>query len=609
MADRAQFLIPDMPTALAQGLFETITVWNRVEGRPRRADFTRALAAEVRDALWMLTRQWQFGEFKGDDAGSPITAKVRVTTSRLRKYRPGESETVEAFDETLPLETKVERRPVSYSLDLRLLMGRQWLKMMPFPDLRQEFIAKYPIHNPDPSVTADFAICAHPEVWSEFAALSGRRMDGASLYRHLVAGGGAAEGIAGAAGHESTLNDVADRFRAWFDRLITQPGSDNAWIPDRLEYRFACSAPSRDGERVLTAEEYYQGHLDWYSVDVDPAASLGDLAPPEDGNPVSAKQVIIPATVTFGGMPNRRWWAFEDGATNFGDIKPDTTDLAKLLVIEFGLIFANDWFLVPYVLPAGTIAHVDGVAVKNVFGERTWVEPAGRGLDDDWQRWAMYLVNLKGKTLDFADTSLAILPVAAKVDEGRPLEEVMLIRDEIANMVWAIEKRVPLATGESKSGIEAARELRAYYERDVVRRLGHPPDPLPTAPTAVVRYELMNTVPENWIPFIPVHVENEIRSIQLQRAAMLRILAGEEEKRKVEPRSALLREGLDLKKAYYVHEEEVPRAGIIVRQSYQRTRWRDGRAWVWVGARKQTGRGEGHSGLAFDRAIDVPPRG
>jgi len=185
----------------------------------------------------------------------------------------------------------------------------------------------------------------------------------------------------------------------------------------------------------------------------------------------------------------------------------------------------------------------------------------------------------------------------------------MLVRDEIANMVWAIEKMVPLATGESKSGIEAARELRAYYERDVVRRLGHPPDPAPTAPTAVVRYELMNSVPENWIPFIPVHVENDIRSIQLQRAAMLRIIAGEEKKRKVEPRSALLREGLDQEKSYYLHEEEVPRAGIIVRQSYQRTRWRDGRAWVWIGARKQTGRGEGHSGLAFDRAIDVPPRG
>ena len=33
--------------------------------------------------------------------------------------------------------------------------------------------------------------------------------------------------------------------------------------------------------------------------------------------------------------------------TNFGDVKPDTTDLAKLLLIEFGLVYANDWFLDP----------------------------------------------------------------------------------------------------------------------------------------------------------------------------------------------------------------------------------------------------------------------
>ena len=32
--------------------------WNRLEGRPRTVDYSRALRAEVRDALWFLTRQW-----------------------------------------------------------------------------------------------------------------------------------------------------------------------------------------------------------------------------------------------------------------------------------------------------------------------------------------------------------------------------------------------------------------------------------------------------------------------------------------------------------------------------------------------------------------------
>jgi len=66
----AKYVVPDMKLALRELLFPTITVWNRLEGRPRRADFDRALKAEVRDPLWMLTKQWQLGEFKADDAGS-----------------------------------------------------------------------------------------------------------------------------------------------------------------------------------------------------------------------------------------------------------------------------------------------------------------------------------------------------------------------------------------------------------------------------------------------------------------------------------------------------------------------------------------------------------
>lgn len=45
----------------------------------------------------------------------------------------------------------------------------------------------------------------------------------------------------------------------------------------------------------------------------------------------------------------------------------------------------------------------------------------------------------------------------------------------------------------------------------------------------------------------------------------------------------------------------MPRAGALVSQSFQRTRWLDGRPVVWLGAVKRTGCGEGSSGLAFDR--------
>lgn len=57
---------------------------------------------------------------------------------------------------------------------------------------------------------------------------------------------------------------------------------------------------------------------------------------------------------------------------------------------------------------------------------------------------------------------------------------------------------------------------------------------------------------------------------------------------------------------YLLQGEEMPRAFVRVTESLQRTRWLDGRAWVWLGVRKQTGRGEGLSGLAFDRLIKTP---
>ncbi len=75
--------------------------------------------------------------------------------------------------------------------------------------------------------------------------------------------------------------------------------------------------------------------------------------------------------------------------------------------------------------------------------------------------------------------------------------------------------------------------------------------------------------------------------------------------RKIKPRTALLSEGLSENppRPYFIHEEEVPRSGAIVTQSFQRTRWYDGKVITWLGARKQTGRGEGASGLAFDLII------
>src|SRR5499427_11125845 len=98
--------------------FPSVTIWNRLEARPRTIAFDRALRAEVRDALWMLAKQWQMGEFRGSDAGSPVFAKLQIDTTRLTKYRP-DGQATQAFEYEVPLEAKVERRPVPLTVASR----------------------------------------------------------------------------------------------------------------------------------------------------------------------------------------------------------------------------------------------------------------------------------------------------------------------------------------------------------------------------------------------------------------------------------------------------------------------------------------------------------
>jgi hypothetical protein len=457
---------------------------------------------------------------------------------------------------------------------------------------------------------------AHPEAWQQVLAVAGRMMDGYELYRYLVddAAHHAYDGTSIDPADRATVDELAARFVAWVEGLFEQPvGGDDAWKPAQLEYEFACSAPAPGGERVYVAEEYYHGRLDWYNLDIDPDRGGLDIPgdPPLPDPTAATTSSFIPVQLSFDGMPNTRWWAFEDRRTNFGDVRPDTTDLAKLLLLEFGLVYANDWFVIPHALAPGSIATVRGMAVTSVFGERFWIEPAGSGQDDDWQRWAMFSTSVRGQGEAPASNALVFLPTVPKIQEGKPLEEVRLIRDEMANMVWGVETRVPLPTGESRPGQEAAYETLALHRRLLRQALdAGTVVPPPDDPRAPIRYRVMSAVPENWIPLIPVHVDGDNREIQLQRAAMPRVLEGDPDPpAKVAPRTVLLREGLDRdpRERYFLHEEEVPRTGVTLTQSFQRTRWYGGRVVTWLGVRKQVAQRTGGSGLRFDYLRDTTP--
>lgn len=608
------YKVLNIQKAISNKSHPSVVMWNRLEGRPRTFNFDKALKAEVRDALWMLTKQWQMGEFKGDDAGSPVFSKVHISTTKLNKYKAHDQET-QKFETNIPLEVKAEQKIIPFmrenkelSIDIRLQLGFYWVKHLKkngFDIYTDDFIKEYFFTLPLKDKTTDY-IYSHKEVWQQYSAISGRCMDGYKLYQFLKANKVADNPALNiAAGDVSTLNILGEDFVKWFAVLYYQPDEEknNAWIPGKLEYQFACSAPLDANEKTLTAEEYYSGHLDWYAFDISKKMTLGNI----DGAEINKDkftQTFIPSHVEFEGMPNLRWWKFEDSKTSFGDIKPATTDLSKLLLIEFGLVFANDWFMIPFSLPIGSLAQIEGLTVTNNFGERFWIESAGKGAGNDWKKWSMFNLKVNDNGNVSKDAGIFLAPSAAKVHEGKPIEEICLIRDEIANMVWGVETIVPLPNGFGRRGNETGLEIRQFHERLI--NSGLPVEPLPYK--AKVSYLAMTYVPENWIPFVPVHKKNDNREIQLQRSSMLRIIEGDPNLPvKIKPQTSLLRFGLDNnpKEPYYLFEEEVHRAGVCVAQAFQRTRWTNGEVFVWLGIHKKTGRGEGSSGLAFDQIKDV----
>src|SRR5688572_12214170 len=89
-----------------------VVAFSRLESRPRTLDFTRSLRAEVRDPLWMLTRQWQFGEFKGEDAASAVTSRIHYQHRTVDRVSLPDNRIFPFDPSTMPLESRVEREQI-----------------------------------------------------------------------------------------------------------------------------------------------------------------------------------------------------------------------------------------------------------------------------------------------------------------------------------------------------------------------------------------------------------------------------------------------------------------------------------------------------------------
>ena len=560
----------------------SITAYNRLEPNPRKPDFDRSLKAEVRDPLWMLTRQWQFGEFQGEDAATALTAQI-LGEHRVMDRLGFPDGRVFRYDENIPLETTVEREQLKPDLFLTVQMGRYFIKLMRLKSL-QNFVGRFLLR-----YAMNFTIDQNDiEGRHLLDAVQGKVFDGYKLYDDIltIESGetqtrfakwlDAAENNDITAINKTKFTDSATAFAEWFQRNYSQPDqiTDSAWLPSQLEYQFALATSPHPDQKTLVADQYYEGHLDWYSLDMDSSKTLS-LANEPEADVFENLVSFIPAPIEFKGMPNPRFWAMEDNQINFGKIETSPTGLLHLLFAEFGLIYSNDWFLLPYPLLINTLCEIQGIVITDVFGQHILIRPAGSGSESNWQRWTMF--HHTDKNNSRSNTNLFYLPPAlTKVLEGEPLERVNFLRDEMANMVWAVENVVPSQSGKGVNGNEMAVTAK-------------PDEAFTPAGEAKIRYVVGTTVPENWIPFIPVHMESSNAEIRLQRAKMPASKG---------PTGVLLTE----KPApYFINEEEIPRSGVMVQRYFQRARWLNGKTYLWIGRYKDAGKGEGWSNLKFDQ--------
>ncbi|MEP6493009.1 MAG: hypothetical protein ABJF01_10055 [bacterium] len=582
----------------------SITSWTRLEPQATNADIGTSTSARIFDPLWMMTRQWQVGEFQAEDAGTPIQARVRATSAVLSRARAGEltaNTTAPAYDPTaVPLEALVERRRMravdaseAQMLPAAVEAALQFLRLLD-ADLaakvyRPAFLHAFTLQ----PLSAQAAAITDDDTLRFVQANVGRAPDARLLASAFRTTGGAPIAFDAAldiaTADVAAVQTVAVTWLAWYDALFAEPltPADDAWIPSRLEYAVSVGTRLSDQEPVtLSASEFDGGRLDWSSFDVNATFSVDSTG---DRPFAAVNEATVPSPVTFRGAPAARFWEMEDATLAYGLLPVGPTDLAQLMMIEYASSYGNDWFVVPLTVPIGSLTRVDSLVITDTFGVKSLVRPIGDPAlpAPFFSMWQQAYVRRAGEQPVAPVVNRFFLPpTLGKAIDGGMIEDVLFMRDEMANIAWAIEKSVEgpmeqpvmLAESATSAGSVAA-----------------PPADVGTPP----RYLLSSTVPSNWIPLLPVQLDGGagVLVLRLKRGAMLQ-----------PDGSNIVRTGrsqaLNVAASLLLYDEEVPRDGVHITRRRRAARWIDGSTWLWTAFRNETGTGEGSAGLQFDQVQD-----
>jgi hypothetical protein len=591
--------------------------WNRLEGRSRHDDFSEGLTVPVADPLWLLGRQWQCRELDGEDAATPIHVELTYETAPLDRIKLGDD--AAAPLDTTPVEVLVEREQVGWDWRQRVRIGQQ------FERIARDFYASAPstavalidslrtgpCRIDSPGAGSPAWVATDVAARRFLAVVAGRAIDGQQLIEKLTAG------------QLSAIDsNLANRMTDWYDALYSQGPApvSAAWRSERLDYEFRLQSTDLSVPGPVHAPSYRNGGVDWEAFSVEKRAT--DAL----GSPKALQ--LTPTHAVFAGQPMRRWWEFENAAVNLGTIDVAKTDLGKLALMEFALIFGDDWFVVPLPAVPNTLLRVTNLAVHDCFGQVTTI-PSARSLSaDPTKPWQVFTLAPEGVGSAVGDF-LLVPSIVGTRDESPVLEEVRFARDEDANVVFAIETTVLNQVGEPESGfaahLEAVRRVREQEEAAAAsatatvsgtssatsdEEASASPaadagsggaDGASAEPPATIQFVLGTKVPDNWIPFIATdaNVVNGLpaRRVLLRRAMVLAPDAPDDTP--IDGKTRLLKEGSGAR-VDWVREDAVGREGVRVELRRQRTRDAAGNTYVWLGRKIRVGRGEARSGLRFD---------
>ena len=551
--------------------------WQRLESTTIDGSLLEGEAACIADPLWLLGRQWQVGEFTGEDAASPLVVEATFSHASLSRVRLGSPDGGGPVADRLelPLEAAVEREAVTDGPAAPRLAAEAGL------ELRRELAAAGASRRPP-----------RPPAGRVSAGTRSRRRAGPGRPgRARAARPPRARRALGARGPRDRRCRRGRAARAW-------PGCGRSSTPGATGTRPGAPSPRRARARGIrsawsTASRSRRGSAGRTSSSSTPPSTRAAAWTGTPSTwPRTARRPWAPAAscraATSGccrrarDSPARRRHAGGSSRTPsvwFGDLGTAPEDLARVAVAGFGTLFGDDWYLVPCRLPTGSVVRADSVRVLDCFGEAHVIRSCAE-LDGPDRVWRFF--ELTGD--DSADAAqlrdrecpwLLLAPSLAGVTQSPAIEEVALLRDEAANLGWAAELRI-----ESPAGRTIDRAARA-------RSAATPPAP---AADDAWGYRLATPVPANLVPLVPVRSLAD-GALYLQRGRV-EVAGGESTGalgRVLEPDSALL-----------IVDAEVPATGARVTRSWQLARTTEGGVVLWVGRRKDPGPPRRSPGLRFD---------